>query len=117
MIHVARPDFPTADRSTFADPDIKAAAKGIYLVRDYDPERLEGAEVPLPEYPTCRDKSKPIAAHLLRWLKNEGQQRRVVDWLHALSEEHAIPGATQRAAEYIIEVLGQESSGARPEAA
>lgn len=37
VIHVARPDFPTADRSTFADPDIKAAAKGIYLVRDYDP--------------------------------------------------------------------------------
>ncbi len=88
-----------------------------WLVRDYDPDRLEGAEVPLPEYPTCRDKSKPIAAHLVRWLEDEGQQRRVVDWLHALSKEHAIPGATERAAEYIIEVLGQESSGARPEAA
>lgn len=88
-----------------------------WLLRDYDPERLEGAEVPLPEYPTCRDKSKPIAVHLVRWLEDEGQQRRVVDWLHALSEKYAIPGATQRAAEYIIEMLDQDSSGARPEAA
>ena len=36
VIHVARPDFPVADRSTFADPDLRAAAKGIYLIRDYD---------------------------------------------------------------------------------
>jgi len=34
-IHVARPDFLVADRSGFADPDPKAAAKGIYLIRDY----------------------------------------------------------------------------------
>ncbi|MDX1493710.1 MAG: hypothetical protein R3253_06615, partial [Longimicrobiales bacterium] len=34
-IHVARPDFPVADRSTFADTDLKAAAKGIYLIRDF----------------------------------------------------------------------------------
>ena len=26
-----------ADRSTFADSDIKAAARGVYLLRDYDP--------------------------------------------------------------------------------
>jgi len=36
-IHVARPDAPVADRKQFADTDIKAAAKGIYLIRDYDP--------------------------------------------------------------------------------
>ncbi|MDX1647398.1 MAG: hypothetical protein R3304_09660 [Longimicrobiales bacterium] len=35
-IHVARPDFLVADRSTFADTDVKAAAKGIYLIRDFD---------------------------------------------------------------------------------
>ncbi len=34
-IHVARPDFLVSDRSTFADSDLKAAAKGIYLIRDY----------------------------------------------------------------------------------
>ena len=37
VIHVARPDFVVADRSTFADTDLQAAAKGLYLIRDYDP--------------------------------------------------------------------------------
>ena len=37
-IHVARPDTPVADRARFADSDVKAAAKGIYLIRDYDPD-------------------------------------------------------------------------------
>ena len=36
VIHVARPDFPVSDRSTFADTDLKAAAKGLYLIREYD---------------------------------------------------------------------------------
>jgi len=35
VIEVARPDTPVADRSTFADTDIKAAAKGFYVVRDF----------------------------------------------------------------------------------
>jgi transketolase len=34
-IEVARPDFPVADRSKFADPDLKAAAKGLYVIRDF----------------------------------------------------------------------------------
>ena len=36
-LEVARPDFPVADRSTFADTDIRAAAKGFYLIRDFTP--------------------------------------------------------------------------------
>ena len=36
-IEVARPDFPVADRSKFADTDLKAAAKGLYLIRDFAP--------------------------------------------------------------------------------
>ena len=38
-IHVARPDFAVADRSTFADPDLKAASKGLYLIREYDSDK------------------------------------------------------------------------------
>ena len=34
-IEVARPDFPVADRSKFADSDLKAAAKGFYVIRDF----------------------------------------------------------------------------------
>jgi len=37
VIEVARPDFAVADRSGFADPDLKAAAKGFYLIRDFAP--------------------------------------------------------------------------------
>jgi transketolase len=39
VIEVARPDFPVADRSGFADSDIRAAAKGFYVIRDFDPDR------------------------------------------------------------------------------
>jgi transketolase len=34
---VARPDFPVADRAKFADTDLKAAAKGFYVIRDFAP--------------------------------------------------------------------------------
>jgi transketolase len=36
-IEVARPDFPVADRGTFADTDLTAAAKGLYVIRDFAP--------------------------------------------------------------------------------
>ncbi|MDP6056409.1 MAG: hypothetical protein QF676_04970 [Dehalococcoidia bacterium] len=39
VLEVARPDFAVADRSKFADSDINAAAKGFYVIRDYDPSR------------------------------------------------------------------------------
>ena len=39
VIEVARPDFPVADRSTFADSDVTAAAKGLYVIRDFAPGR------------------------------------------------------------------------------
>jgi transketolase len=37
VIEVARPDFRVADRSTFADKDLRAAAKGLYVIRDFAP--------------------------------------------------------------------------------
>ena len=37
VIEVARPDNPVADRGLFADKDIKAAAKGLYVIRDFAP--------------------------------------------------------------------------------
>ena len=39
VIEVARPDFPVADRATFADDDLKAAAKGFYVIRDFAPDQ------------------------------------------------------------------------------
>ena len=37
IIEVARPDFRVADRRTFADTDLRAAAKGLYVIRDFAP--------------------------------------------------------------------------------
>ena len=37
VIEVARPDFRGADRTTFADSDLRAAAKGLYVIRDFAP--------------------------------------------------------------------------------
>ena len=39
VIEVARPDFPVADRTGFADSDIRAASKGFYVIRDFDMDR------------------------------------------------------------------------------
>ena len=39
VIEVARPDFPVVDRSRLADTDRLAAAKGFYLIRDFDESR------------------------------------------------------------------------------
>jgi transketolase len=38
-IEVARPDFAVADRSQFADTDLRAAAKGLYVIRDFAPNK------------------------------------------------------------------------------
>ena len=37
VIEVARPDFRVADRNSFADKDLRAAAKGVYVIRDFAP--------------------------------------------------------------------------------
>ncbi len=39
VLEVARPDFAVRDRNTFADKDPKAAAKGYYVIRDFDPDK------------------------------------------------------------------------------
>jgi transketolase len=39
VLEVARPDFNVADRSTFADTDLKSAAKGFYVIKDFDPDK------------------------------------------------------------------------------
>jgi transketolase len=42
IIEVARPDFKVADRSKFADTDLRAAAKGLYVIRDFAPGPRHG---------------------------------------------------------------------------
>ncbi len=44
-IEVARPDFAVADRSKFADTDLKAASKGFYVIRDFAPGKPKSGYV------------------------------------------------------------------------
>ena len=39
---MARPDFLVSDRGKFADSDLKAAAKGFYVIRDFAPGPRHG---------------------------------------------------------------------------
>ena len=38
-LEVARPDVAVADRNHFADSDLRAAAKGMYVIRDFTPDK------------------------------------------------------------------------------
>ena len=76
---MARPDFPVADRATFADPDLKAAAKGFYMIRDFDPD------MPRSGYVLVQGSSSTVnLVSVLPKLESEGVNVRVIA---AISEE------------------------------
>ena len=79
VIEVARPDFPVSDRSTFADTDLKAAAKGFYMIRDFDPDK------PKDGYVMVQGSSSTVnLVSVLSRLEEEGVNVRVIA---AISEE------------------------------
>jgi transketolase len=79
IIEVARPDFPVADRSTFADTDLKAAAKGLYVIRDFAPGQ------PRHGYVIAQGSSSTV--NLLRTLPRLEQEGTNVKVIAAISEE------------------------------
>jgi lipid-A-disaccharide synthase len=84
----------------------------------YDPDHQDAERVPFPEYLTYRDVSARIAAHVTCWLQSPEQRRVRVEELRALKSRFAHPGATRRAAEYVLERLGDRAPvRSRPRAA
>jgi lipid-A-disaccharide synthase len=71
----------------------------------YDPQRPGAERVPFPEYPTYEDKSEQIASHLVEWLTNEDAYGARVQQLEELKRKYAQSGASQRAADYILQEL------------
>jgi lipid-A-disaccharide synthase len=70
----------------------------------YDPD--DGRyldEAPYPEYLSCEDRSAGMAHHLVRWLLNPELRRQAVDRLQPLRDEFVKPGASVRAADYILQ--------------
>ena len=79
VLEVARPDFPVADRSTFADSDLCAAAKGFYVLRDF------AADQPKHGYVVAQGSSSTV--NLMRALPDLEKDGINVKVIAAISEE------------------------------
>jgi lipid-A-disaccharide synthase len=76
---------------------------------DWFPERFRPfdshtppAKAPFPEYVGWRDFAPPIASHVVSWLTDPAAKNRVVRRLAELKTKFGQPGASARAAEYIL---------------
>ena len=79
VLEVARPDFPVADRSEFADTDLCAAAKGFYVIKDFAPGK------PKHGYVVVQGSSSTVnLVNALPRLESEGVNVKVIA---AISEE------------------------------
>jgi lipid-A-disaccharide synthase len=65
-----------------------------------------------PEFLTEGDESEGIAAHVLRWLSDAGAYSELRVELTALRRAVAVPGACQRAAEYMLRALAGDTLAA-----
>jgi lipid-A-disaccharide synthase len=73
----------------------------------FDPSQPDADRVLFPEYLTSKDRSAAIAGHLVEWLTDPSRRRARVEALESLRSRVAHGGASARAAEYILDALGQ----------
>lgn len=69
----------------------------------YDPDSPDAAPVPFPEYLTCEDRARDMAAHVVGWLQDEGRYQEKRAELHRILREFGDTGASQRAADYLVQ--------------
>ncbi len=83
----------------------------------WNPNDPECEDIPMPEYPTCTDKSPELARHIIQWLTDTSVYEERVAQLAALSDMYGHPGASQRAAVFILESLTGETLASAKSAA
>jgi lipid-A-disaccharide synthase len=71
----------------------------------YDPGNRLDEAAPLPEYLACADVSEQVARHVIQWLTDETARDHVRGKLLRAREKVVCPGASERAAEYILSHL------------
>ncbi len=71
----------------------------------FGPAQPDAERVPFPEYLTYEDKSAQIAGHVVQWLRDPAARADRVERLRCLKAEVAHGGASNRAAEYILDTL------------
>jgi lipid-A-disaccharide synthase len=69
-----------------------------------------------PEFATARDDSEAIAGHVLRWLSDPASRAVTVGRLRLLRDRVAVPGACERAAEFLTTTVrpGRPGRGVSP---
>lgn len=70
----------------------------------YDPDAADSDAV-MPEYLTCVDRSKEMSRHVIGWFQNPETAAAKVVQLGTLAEKYSQAGATERAANYILNSL------------
>ena len=83
----------------------------------WHPNLPGGEDIPMPEYPTCTDKSSEVADHLIQWLSDPQCFADSVEHLKTLASQYATSGASRRAAEFILATLAQDAITDVPQAA
>jgi lipid-A-disaccharide synthase len=74
-------------------------------VATYDPTDPIDANVLMPEYLTCEDKSDRVAAHVIEWLTQPATRATRISQLTKLKERVGHGGASVRAADYLLNTL------------
>ncbi|QDU54695.1 lipid-A-disaccharide synthase [Aeoliella mucimassa] len=72
----------------------------------YDAASPEDAHVLMPEYLSCEDRTDDLARHVVEWLTNDAERESLVARMRELASHVAHGGASERAADYLIEHLG-----------
>ncbi len=72
------------------------------------PSNPDVDDVVMPEYLTTGSPSKRMAGNVVQWLSDPQELEKNVQQLDQLANQYAKPGATKRAAAYLLETLGVE---------
>ncbi len=70
--------------------------------RPYDPDAADAEPTIMPEYMTTGNPAAKIASHATQWLTDATLRQRKVEEMDVLAKRYAKPGATQRAANYLL---------------
>ncbi len=83
----------------------------------YEPGQPDADRVLFPEYLTSTDRSVDLAAHIVEWLTQPDKLRERIAGLRELKRQVGQPGATARAATYILTALRSSAETAPRQAA
>ena len=75
-----------------------------------DPDASHGERVPFPEYFSTRNEADRMSSWMVRWLENPEERQVVIDQLDELNQRFSAPGASIKAAEYILQELANNSA-------